>query len=57
MYTVCTSLLKEKGVVDQTEFTPEEFEKYREKYEQLLAEQNGLPVIAAKPAKKRKIKI
>ena len=54
-YTICTPLLRAKGIVDQTEFTPEEFEKYREKYEQLWAEENGLPAPSVvKPTKKRK---
>lgn len=43
MYTVCTSLLKENGIVDQVEFTPEEFEQYREQYEALWAAKNSPP--------------
>ena len=35
-YTIFTPLLREMGIVDQVEFTPEQFEQYKAQYLALL---------------------
>lgn len=43
MYTIITNILKDKNIVDKTEFTPEEFEQYKAQYELIWEELNAPP--------------